>query len=82
MRSIPNARPPAVGHVLGLGTMWQRRGCVVNCYPGSNSPSFYRCAAARREYARTPGCKGDLPVETRMGPGSGCRWAADGAGGA
>jgi hypothetical protein len=61
-----------VGHALGVGTVWAERGCVSGCAAGSGSPSFYLCKAARREYAATPGCRGDLPVETRGPEGSAC----------
>jgi hypothetical protein len=61
-----------MGHVLGIGSIWEDRGCMSGCAAGSGSPNFYLCKAARREYAATPGCKGDLPIETIMGAGSGC----------
>jgi hypothetical protein len=61
------------GHVLGIGTIWSRRGCMSGCTPSTPSSwNYYKCTAARREWTAL-GCSGDLPIETAMGSGSGCR---------
>lgn len=64
-----------MGHTLGFGSMWDKKGCVADCVPGSGVPNYYKCAAAQREYTEI-GCTGSLPVETTAGSGSACfHWA-------
>lgn len=60
-----------MGHVLGIGTLWPRFGCVDACTAGSGASVSYLCPAAQREYKKI-GCSGALPIETEMGQGSGC----------
>jgi hypothetical protein len=66
------AAPPAVGHVLGIGTLWEDKGCTSGCVVGSGTPNYYKCKHARAAYANTTGCSGDLPIETKAPAGSSC----------
>jgi len=61
------------GHVLGIGTLWEDRGCITGCSVSSPALNvYYQCTNARREYQSMPGCTGELPIETAAGQGSGC----------
>jgi hypothetical protein len=64
------------GHVLGIGTIWKKRGCESGCVVGSGAANRYRCTAAQREWTAL-GCAGNLPIETSTNEaGSDCGWAA------
>jgi hypothetical protein len=50
-----------------------RLACLANaCALAALLLSRARCANARREFAATPGCSGNLPIETEAGQGSAC----------
>lgn len=62
-----------MAHVLGIGTIWEERGCMVGCTPLTPSATNnYLCANARREFAAISGCGTDLPIETAARKGSSC----------
>lgn len=58
-----------MGHVLGIGTLWQRKGLLEGA--GTSNPQF-RGAGAVEEYRRLRGGEGDrgVPVESTGGPGT------------
>jgi hypothetical protein len=58
-----------MGHVLGIGTLWQRKGLLEGA--GTSNPQF-RGAGAVGEYRRLRGGEGDrgVPVESTGGPGT------------
>jgi hypothetical protein len=62
-----------MGHVLGIGTIWDDKGCMASCKSGvANNYVKAKCPAAPREYAAL-GCGDQLPIETSTGsPGSDC----------
>jgi hypothetical protein len=39
-----------VGHVLGIGTIWDTRGCMGACTPGSGGNVYYQCKHARAKF--------------------------------
>jgi hypothetical protein len=55
-----------MGHVLGIGTLWDLKGLVAGS--GTNDPTFTG-AGAVAEYAALGGA-GDVPVENTGGPGT------------
>jgi Leishmanolysin len=58
-----------MGHVLGIGTIWQRTG--VTGTPAENCP--YKGINGNREYSTVSGCTGrSLPIELDGGEGTRC----------
>lgn len=55
-----------MGHVLGIGTLWDQKGLLAGS--GTDDPTFTG-AGALAEYA-TLGGSGDIPVENTGGPGT------------
>jgi len=73
-----------MGHVLGIGTLWQQKKCET-CNPGSagNNANYNPngvCPAASNEFVKTPGRNTgvNLQVELNGGAGTACgHWSED-----